>query len=240
MSFPTTSPKAERDVSPRLVTCTWVLGEAREKTMAIRSNILANASARDKIRPGSASAQQEFPGPSTSSLGIPGPSRQVSTYDLFLQRVLGNDTTFGLPYWDWAADGELSPAKQKRSPLWSKNCMGGSGSPVKTGPFAFRPSDPNTWRVRLAANANGDLVQTNRGLRRELGVAVDGLPNPNRLPRRAHVATALGEAQYKAAPLAALRDAWPATTGSSGSSVAVERDQRGDSTMNRESTIVSP
>ena len=37
--------------------------------------------------------------------------------EMNLQRVLGNDTTFGLPYWDWAQDGELSPARQGRAAI---------------------------------------------------------------------------------------------------------------------------
>jgi tyrosinase len=36
--------------------------------------------------------------------------------ELQLQRVL-NDEDFGLPYWDWAADGELSPGEQAASPV---------------------------------------------------------------------------------------------------------------------------
>ncbi|MGH8653949.1 MAG: tyrosinase family protein [Gammaproteobacteria bacterium] len=182
--------------------------------MAVRSNILTNATARDKYIQGVKLLKAELTGPTTTELGIPGPSRPVSTYDLFLvwhhlamttftpsnqrdrnsahrgsvflpwhrfmllqlemnvQRVLGNDTTFGLPYWDWAADGELSLANQRSSAIWAANCMGGSGSPVSTGPFAFDPDDPNSWRIRLEINVNGQLRQTNRGLIRRLGAAV--------------------------------------------------------------------
>ena len=35
--------------------------------------------------------------------------------ELNLQRVL-NDATFGLPYWDWAADGQRPAAQQRTSP----------------------------------------------------------------------------------------------------------------------------
>jgi tyrosinase len=41
-----------------------------------------------------------------------------------LQRVL-NDPDFGLPYWDWSADGELSPDQQLTAQIWADNCMGG-------------------------------------------------------------------------------------------------------------------
>ncbi|MQA28477.1 MAG: tyrosinase family protein [Luteitalea sp.] len=116
--------------------------------------------------------------------------------ELNLQRVLGNDATFGLPYWDWAADGERTPATQRTAPIWSPTCMGGSGSPVATGPFAFNAADATSWRVRITADSNGNLVQTNRGLRRALGAAIPNLPGPNRLPRKAHTAAALAEADY--------------------------------------------
>ena len=52
----------------------------------------------------------------------------------------------------------------------------------------------------MAANASGQLVQTDRGLRRQLGSSVQGLPSPNSLPRRAHTATALKLNVYDAAP----------------------------------------
>ena len=120
--------------------------------------------------------------------------------EMNLQRVLGNDSTFGLPYWDWATDGELPPASQKKSAIWAVNCMGGNGSPVTTGPFAFNASNPNSWRVRVTASVNGQLVQVNRGLRRQLGASVQGLPNPNRLPRKAHTTTVLTQRPYDADP----------------------------------------
>jgi tyrosinase len=85
--------------------------------------------------------------------------------ELQLQRVL-SDPDFGLPYWDWAADGELPAGGQSDSPLWADDCMGGEGSPVTTGPFAFDPADPGAWRVRVVANMRGRVVAANRGLRR--------------------------------------------------------------------------
>jgi tyrosinase len=91
------------------------------------------------------------------------------------QRVL-NDTTFALPYWAWHKDGDLTAAKQLQSPLWAANCMGGSGNPVSTGPFAFNAANPNSFRVRVIANSSGTLVLTNRGLRRTLGQDIATLP----------------------------------------------------------------
>ncbi len=96
--------------------------------------------------------------------------------ELNLQRVL-NDVTFGLPYWDWAADGQRSAADQKRSGVWAAGALGGSGSPVKTGPFKYNADDPNSFRVRIEADVNGQLVQRNRGLRRTLGTQISTLPN---------------------------------------------------------------
>jgi tyrosinase len=51
-----------------------------------------------------------------------------------LQRVL-DDPDFGLPYWDWAADGELPPNQQQTAAIWTEDYMGGSGFPVTTGQF---------------------------------------------------------------------------------------------------------
>jgi tyrosinase len=120
-------------------------------------------------------------------------------FEMNLQRVLA-DTTFGLPYWDWAADGQLPHASQISAPIWGADCMGGSGSPVTMGPFAFSSSDSKAWRLRVATNSNNQLVQANRGLRRSLGATVSGLPGANSLPTRAHTAAVLGEGVYDVAP----------------------------------------
>jgi len=106
-----------------------------------------------------------------------------------LQRVL-NDASFGLPYWDWAADGNKTPAKQKKSALWKKTCMGGSGEPVTTGPFAFKASDPASWRVRVEGDFAGNLLSGNRGLRRTLGADTPSLP------KKVHVDHALDLTPY--------------------------------------------
>jgi len=84
-----------------------------------------------------------------------------------LQRVL-NDNSFGLPYWNWAFDGDLPQSQQPLSPLWSNNCLGGSGKPVSSGPFAM-----GFWQVNIEGtlDQNGEpvIVSVNRGLERELG-----------------------------------------------------------------------
>jgi hypothetical protein len=83
-----------------------------------------------------------------------------------MQRVL-NDPNFGLPYWDWAADGEGSVAQQMASPLWTDAYVGGNGDPaaqnrVTTGPF----SDASGFRVRLWADSAARLWAVNRPLQR--------------------------------------------------------------------------
>src|SRR5258706_3813290 len=124
--------------------------------------------------------------------------------EMNLQRVLGNDATFGLPYWDWASDGELPPASQRNSPFWATNCMGSDGSPITTGPFAFDANDAKSWRVRLVASVNGQLVQADRGLRRKLGARVHGLPGPNALPRKSHTTAVLANKTYDDSPWGVL------------------------------------
>jgi tyrosinase len=116
-------------------------------------------------------------------------------FELQLQRVLG-DQEFGLPYWDWAADGERSPEQQPASPLWAADCMGGQGDPVASGPFAFDPADPQRWRVRIEASAGLQLRQVDRGLRRGFGAQ----PGVRGLPDRGQVGRALALTRYDASP----------------------------------------
>ena len=118
-------------------------------------------------------------------------------FELQLQRVL-HDDTFGLPYWDWAADGELSPADQPTAPVWADNCLGGDGSPISRGPFAFDPTDDHSWRVRVEVSPAGRLRLTNRGLRRTFGRDIAGLP------RQADVTGTLDQDIYDTAPWSTL------------------------------------
>ncbi len=113
--------------------------------------------------------------------------------ELQLQPVL-NDPNVALPYWDWAADGDRQPADQPDSAVWAEDCMGGQGRPVSTGAFAFDATNPNSWRVRVAADVQGQLVQRDRGLAREFAASATGLPT------RADVAAAVGLDGYDDAP----------------------------------------
>lgn len=84
-------------------------------------------------------------------------------FEFYLRDATGDDD-FRLPYWDWGADA--SSGDPADSPIWSATYLGGTGSPVRNGPF--RESE---FRVRLEANPfSGDLDdQVDRGLIRDLG-----------------------------------------------------------------------
>ena len=87
-----------------------------------------------------------------------------------LQRVLA-DPSFGLPYWDWAADGELSPASQQTSPLWAENCMGPNQGQLNSGALA-------AFRVNFETNFQAQMVQvTPRRISRQAGQGTATLPN---------------------------------------------------------------
>lgn len=107
--------------------------------------------------------------------------------ELHLQRVLEDDA-FGLPYWDWAADGELDPIDQAETPLWSADAMGGDGAPVATGPFAAS----NGWEIRLETGPDGLLRPTNRGLRRAIRRDL-GLPTRSDVDAALEIETYDGE-----------------------------------------------
>jgi tyrosinase len=101
-----------------------------------------------------------------------------------LQRVLG-DPDFGLPYWDWAADGDQTPGQQPLLPVWALISNTGDG------PFAFDAANEDTFRVRVAENLfSGRLEAVNRGLQRQLGQGIDGLPTT------AQVDAALARTRY--------------------------------------------
>jgi tyrosinase len=181
--------------------------------MPVRPNILTNTTARQQYVQGVVALKGQFTGVTTSMLGIVGPNRPVSTWDRFvawhhaamgfahsgplflpwhrvllrtleqlLQQAL-SDANFGLPYWDWAADGELTPQQQLNSPIWEDACMGRASS--APGPFTQA-----AFPVRLDVNAFNELVQTNRPLQRGRGVGFSSMPNPV-LPTKASTAAAV-------------------------------------------------
>ena len=113
-----------------------------------------------------------------------------------LQRVLG-DPDFGLPYWDWAADGDHPRVQQLNQPLWTESYLGGSGFPVSDGPFAFNPADPSSFRVRVWQSVfTGQLEVANRGLWRDLGQD----PQVRTLPTTVMVINSMNFVRYDAPP----------------------------------------
>ena len=190
--------------------------------MAVRRNILTDAASRQKFVQAAIALKAQFTGVTTASLGIGGPSQPVSTWDRFvawhsavmgiahsrpifpswhrvmlrtieqlMQQVL-NDASFGLPYWDWAADGQLANRAQLTSPLWNNDCMGSAAS--APGPFTLA-----AFPLRLASNNAGMLVQVNRALQRARGAGVSGITNPS-LPKKASTAAVLTTLPYDTAP----------------------------------------
>lgn len=140
-----------------------------------------------------------------------------------LQRVLG-DASFGLPYWDWAADGDKPVGQQPSATIWSASYLGGSGRPVSTGPFKFDPADPQTWRVLIATNQSGQLRSTNRGLERRLAApppaGVTTLPTTTEVSANLSMAPPYDQSPWSAgASQSTFRnrlEGWNAGVGSSG------------------------
>jgi tyrosinase len=190
--------------------------------MIVRPNIVTSATARQKYVQAVLALKQQFTGVTTTSLGIPGPARPVSTWDRFvawhsavmgiahsrpifppwhrlmlrtieqlMQQALG-DTTFGLPYWDWAADGQLPHAAQITAPVWDDACMGSAST--APGPFTLA-----AFPIRLASNSSGALAQVNRALRRNRGAGVPGISNPS-LPVKTSTSAALTVVPFDDAP----------------------------------------
>lgn len=98
-----------------------------------------------------------------------------------MRRVLGvGPDDFAMPYWDWAADGEgLSEFDQVNSaPLWSH--IGGNGQgfnrEVSDGPFVS-----SNFRINVEQAPGGQMRATDRGLRRNFGVGVGGLPTTTQM-----------------------------------------------------------
>jgi tyrosinase len=110
------------------------------------------------------------------------------------QRVL-QSPDFGLPYWDWSADGELPISQQASSQLWRADWIGGNGrladAVVTSGPFR----ESAGFRVRIEADVAGRLWATDRPLRRALRARL-GMG----LPTRADVRIAMRQLRYDRDP----------------------------------------
>ena len=105
------------------------------------------------------------------------------------QRVLGAQN-FGLPYWDWAADGDQPVPQQRQQPLWTAQWIGGDGAgpsnSVTSGPFQVG----NGFRVHIEGDNQRRIWATNRALQRTLGRGVADLP------MTAQVSAVLNQANY--------------------------------------------
>lgn len=100
-----------------------------------------------------------------------------------LQRVLG-DNQFGLPYWDWAADGDIQPpVKQWQTPLWDSTALGEPRGEIRNGSLA-------NMQVRLFQIGATLWSIQGRPIRRQAGQDI------NTLPLQADVTRALNEATY--------------------------------------------
>lgn len=116
------------------------------------------------------------------------------------QRVLG-DPNFGIPYWNWAADGDQPIPQQPAQPVWSVTHIGGNGRPsdraVTTGPFGIN----SPFRIRVETDSFGRLWATDRPLRRQFQSSA-GMG----LPTKADVTSAMNETTYDQSP-------WSASSG---------------------------
>jgi len=102
-----------------------------------------------------------------------------------IQRVLG-DASFGLPYWDWAADGELPAGNQWQAALWTPQYIGESRGAVASGTLG-------EFRVRLVQISTDLLLSVPpRQILRQAGTD----PDFPVLPRKSHVTASLGETEY--------------------------------------------
>jgi tyrosinase len=138
------------------------------------------------------------------SIFLPWHRFMLRLFELHLQRVL-QDTDFGLPYWDWAVEDDTPPDQQVTSALWQQTGIGGSGMPVKTGPFGF-PDDlqqrrfavlfaQDLWTGRFTFYPGG------RGLLRQLGddPQVRGLPTTTQVTQALRSQDSYDEPDWDAA-----------------------------------------
>jgi tyrosinase len=109
---------------------------------------------------------------------LPWHRRMLPLLEKHIQRVLNNEN-FGLPYWNWGFDGDLPENTQSSSLIWTDEYMGGTGDPVKTGPFAEDLWSIN-FRQQFVPNVGFGLAQVSTPLTRNLGTKIteDGLRIP--------------------------------------------------------------
>lgn len=107
----------------------------------------------------------------------------------WIQQALGNPE-FGLPYWDWAEDGELPASSQWRIRLWDSDYLGEARNDVVGGRVG-------QMRVRLWSDRSETIWSIPpRRLTRDAGTD----PAFRSLPSRADVSAALQETDYDRSP----------------------------------------
>ncbi len=112
----------------------------------------------------------------------------------WMQIVLGKPD-FGLPYWDWAADGDLPQSQQWQTVLWTSDYIGEARNQVVSGRVG-------QVRVRLEQDMSGTLLSVPpRPLERDAGRDQD--PGNRSLPSTADVRGAMQEPLYDISPYSA-------------------------------------
>lgn len=111
-----------------------------------------------------------------------------------LKRVLG-DNDFGMPYWDWAADGDLPCSQQRCAAIWSNTFLRGGDSLGARRSRVPHQQNRSTWHVNIECDPVGQLRSVNRGLRRSLGCSA-----ACSLPKTSHVQHVLQISQSDAPP----------------------------------------
>ncbi|MGI5127966.1 tyrosinase family protein [Pseudonocardia sp. CA-107938] len=116
-----------------------------------------------------------------------------------IARVLGRPE-FGLPYWDWAHDGELPPDAQPEADLWTDpDGIGGDGDgngEVQDGKFGAGTA----FRVAVVSDRAGNLFAVDRPLRRRLRSVRPQSTQRWRLPTKAAVGATLNATRYDGDP----------------------------------------
>lgn len=109
-------------------------------------------------------------------------------------RIVLGDQSFGLPYWDWAADGELPRSQQWRTQLWTEDYLGESRTQVVSGAVG-------RMRVRLEG-LSGTTIQSIAPRNIERNAGADRLPSFRNLPTQSDVTAAMDELSYDRPPWA--------------------------------------
>jgi tyrosinase len=104
-----------------------------------------------------------------------------------IQRHTGDANT-GLPYWDWTtAGGDLPPADQLTTRLWTDTLLGSPRGTVTTGPLAAH-------RIRIEERDDGLWSVPPRPIQRAAGIRI------RTLPRSADIAAAVDQPSYDHSP----------------------------------------